>query len=104
MEIEVRVAATVGDFVKEVPRLDGPGKLRYFSDSLVLERVDNRTPGNGLPQAEEDRRAGTHSGFLTTIRIVDATDAYLPGGGVLFQYEGTYRLDAVPAGPSPALP
>jgi hypothetical protein len=59
MEIEVKVTATteVAVDVTVTPvdgRFPGPaGAPRYrfvFSDDLVLERIDNKKPGNGLPQ------------------------------------------------------
>jgi hypothetical protein len=101
MEIVVSVKATPVQDVYPGPA--GPGKRFIFSDDLVLERIDNKTPGSGLPPLEQDRRAGTHSGVVTTLRIAAANDAYLPGGGELFQYEATYRLNAVPANPPHAL-
>jgi hypothetical protein len=89
MEIVLLVTGTVSD---EVPGPRRPGKRFVFSDDLVLERIDNRIPGNGLPQEPQDRRAGTHSGSVTVLRIAAADDKYLPGGGELFEYEGTYAL------------
>jgi hypothetical protein len=74
----------------------GPGHRFVFSNDLVLERIDGRTPGHGLPQPPEQRRAGTHSGFVTTLRADVPNDSYFPSGVHLWQYEGTYKLDAVP--------
>lgn len=95
MEIVLLVTGTV---TNDVPGPPKPGKQFLFSDDLVLERVDNRTPGNGLPQQPQDRRAGTHSGSVTVLRIAAPNDKYLPGGGELFEYEGTYALNAVTVG------
>jgi hypothetical protein len=68
----------------------------------VLESVDPQVAGkpvlvqgNGLPPTEADRRAGTHSGFATTLRFAEANDEFLPGGSGLFQYEATFRLNAL---------
>ena len=95
MEIVLLVTGTVSD---EVPGPRRPGKRFVFSDDLVLERVDNRIPGNGLTQEPQDRRAGTHSGSVTVLRIAAADDKYLPGGGELFEYEGTYALTSCTPG------
>jgi hypothetical protein len=112
MEIEVKVTATteVEVDVTVIPvdgRLPGPAGPRYrfvFSDDLVLERIDNKKPGNGLPQSPHTRLAGTHSGFATTLRIADANDRFFPEGSMLFQYEGTFMFDAVTADLPTALP
>ena len=112
MEIEVTVTATteVAVDVTVTPvegRLPGPPDPRYrfvFSDDLVLERIDNKEPGNGLPQSSQNRLAGTHSGFATTLRVADANDKFFPEGSMLFQYEGTFMFDAVTADLPTALP
>jgi hypothetical protein len=112
MEIEVKVTDTmeVEVDVTVTPvedRLPGPPGPRYrfvFSDDLVLERIDNKEPGNGLPQSQQNRLAGTHSGFATTLRVADATDKFFPEGSMLFQYEGTFMFDAVSAELPTALP
>jgi hypothetical protein len=84
----------------------GPGHRVVFSDNLLLKKVDPQDPGppakpvfelgKGLPKPKEPekRRVGTQSGFVTTIRFVMAGDDFLPAGTGLFQYEGTYRLNA----------
>jgi len=104
MEIEVKVTATTEVAVDvTVTPVDGrfpgpPDAPRYrfvFSDDLVLERIDNKKPGNGLPQSPQHRLAGTHSGFATTLRVADANDKFFPEGSMLFQYEGTFMFDAV---------
>src|SRR5687768_16765436 len=43
----------------------------------------------------KNRRAGTHSGFITTLRIAEAGDNFFPEGTELLQYEGTFLLNAV---------
>jgi len=104
MEIEVKVTATTEVAVDvTVTPVDGrfpgpPDAPRYrfvFSDDLVLERIDNMRPGNGLPQSPLNRLAGTHSGFATTLRVADADDKFFPEGSMLLQYEGTFMFDAV---------
>ena len=104
MEIKVKVTATMEVAVDvTVTPVDGrfpgpPDAPRYrfvFSDDLILERIDNKKPGNGLPQPVQNRLAGTHSGFATTLRVADANDKFFPEGSMLFQYEGTFMFDAV---------
>src|SRR5215217_5738351 len=93
---EVAVEVTVTPIDGRSPGPPGAPSFRFvFSDDLVLERIDNKTPGNGLPQSSQDRLAGTHSGFATTLRVADANDQFFPGGSMLFQYEGTFMFDAV---------
>ena len=112
MEIEVKVTATIEVEVDVTVtpvdgRLPGPPGPRYrfvFSDDLVLERIDNKEPGNGLPESADNRLAGTHSGFATTLRVADTNDKFYPEGSMLFQYEGTFMFDAVTANLPPALP
>jgi hypothetical protein len=62
---------------------------------LSFERIDDKKPGNGLPQSPQNRLAGTHSGFASTLRVADANDMFFPEGSMLFQYEGTFLFDAV---------
>jgi hypothetical protein len=113
MEIEVKVTATTEVEVEvTVTPVDGrfpgpPAAPRYrfvFSDDLVLERIDNKRPGNGLPESSQNRLAGTHSGFATTLRVADANDKFFPEGSMLFQYEGTFMFDAVTPDLPTALP
>ena len=93
MEIELRVFNTAVDETLPGPR--GPGKRFVFSEDLVLQRIDNKTPGNGLPSSEQNRRAGTHSGFITVLRFAEADDNFFPEDTELAQYEGTFLLNAV---------
>jgi hypothetical protein len=113
MEIEVKVTATTEVEVDvTVTPVDGrspgrPDAPRYrfvFSDDLVLERIDNMRPGNGLPHPPLNRLAGTHSGFATTLRVADTDDKFFPEGSMLFQYEGTFIFDAVVTDLPAALP
>jgi hypothetical protein len=112
VEIEVRVTATIEVEVDVTVtpidgRLPGPAGPRYrfvFSDDLVVERIDNKKPGNGPPQSPQSRLAGTHSGFATTLRVADANDKFFPEGSMLFQYEGTFMFDAVTDNLPTALP
>ena len=92
VEIEVRVTATIEVEVDVTVtpidgRCPGPPGPRYrfvFSDDLVVERIDNKKPGNGLPQSPQSRLAGTHSGFATILRVADANDKFFPEGSMLF--------------------
>jgi hypothetical protein len=77
----------------------GPGKRYAFSNDLVLERYDNKTPGRGLPQNQQQRLAGTHSGFVTTVRLAVANDPFFPAGTEVFEYEDTYKFNTVPNTP-----
>jgi hypothetical protein len=48
--------------------------------------------------AQNHQLAGSHSGFVTNVRVVQAGDIY-PQGSLLMQYEATYRFNAVPNTP-----
>jgi hypothetical protein len=57
----------------------------------VLEKYDGEGQNNQL--------AGSHSGFLTTLRIAEANDRLYPEDSFLLQYEGIYRFNTVPGTP-----
>jgi hypothetical protein len=79
----------------EVPGPIEMGKRFILTEDLALERYDDSTPGNGLPVAQDDRLAGTHSGVVTIIRIAQAGDRFFPVPSFLFQYEVTYKFNAL---------
>jgi hypothetical protein len=56
IQILVRVTETIST---ELPGPIAQGKQFIFSDNLVLERYDDSTPGSGLPDDINERRAGT---------------------------------------------
>jgi hypothetical protein len=68
---------------------------RKLRTAVVAVSPRHKKPGNGLPQPVQNRLAGTHSGFATTLRVADANDKFFPEGSMLFQYEGTFMFDAV---------
>jgi hypothetical protein len=92
IQILVRVEESFGTDVPDPP---GQGHRFIFSDNLVLERYDDSTPGNGLPLDPKERRAGTQSGFLTVVRVAATGDHFFPEGSELWQYEGTYKFNAL---------
>jgi hypothetical protein len=61
----------------------------------VLERYDAKTPGNGLPANAQQRRAGSYSGLVTTLRVAAANDLLYQPGSYLFQYEAIFKFNAV---------
>ena len=91
MQIVVRVTKT---FAEDVGK-HGPGFRTVFTDNLELVSIDGH-----LAQKQP---AGTHSGVVTTLRIVKANDPLFPKGSLIFQYEGTYLFNAVTANPLPGL-
>ena len=93
-EILVRVIDPVGFTQQHFP---GPavGDRVVFDNDLVLERYKNQTPGHGLPQLEQARLAGTHSGTVTLLRIAGASDRFYPPTSFLIQYVGTYKFNTV---------
>jgi hypothetical protein len=78
-----------------VPGPIEPGKRFVFTNNLRLDRYDDSTPGSGLPQDPNDRMAATHSGVETIVRISGPGDPFFPPGSVLFQYEATYKFNAL---------
>jgi hypothetical protein len=85
------------DIGHEVPGPIEPGKRFVFTNNLRLDRYDDSTPGSGLPQDPNDRMAGTHSGVETLVRVVEpgAVDPFFPSPSLLFQYEATYKFNAL---------
>jgi hypothetical protein len=81
----------------ELPDPPGPGHRFLFSNDLALERYDDSTPGSGLPQDEDQRLAGTHSGFVTLLRVAGANDRFFPDGSDLWQYDATYKFNTLDA-------
>jgi hypothetical protein len=77
----------------------GPGHRFVFSEDLTLERYEGLKPGKGLPKKKKRRLAGTHSGFVTTMRIAGPNDRLFPPDCFLFQYEATYSFKTVPNTP-----
>jgi hypothetical protein len=49
--------------------------------------------------AQNNQLAGSHSGYVSTLRIAAPNDALYPNGSYLFQYEATYRFNTVPNTP-----
>jgi hypothetical protein len=81
------------------PPPSGEGKWFVFSKNLALERLDNNTPGDGLPLNQQQRLSGSYSGIVTTLRVATATDFLYHSGSYLFQYEAIYRFNAVQGTP-----
>jgi hypothetical protein len=79
----------------DVPGPIEPGKRFVFTNDLRLDRYDDSTPGNGLPTDPNERRAGTHSGVVTIVRVADPGDLFFPVPSLLFQYEGTYKFNTL---------
>ena len=93
------LVSVVGSFDRRIPGPPKPGAVHLFSNDLVLEEYDSSTPGSRLPSNEQQRRAGTHSGYVTLLRIAKAGDIFFPNGAYLLQYEATYRFNTVPNTP-----
>jgi hypothetical protein len=85
----------IQSFDVEPPAPFEPGTRFLFSNDLALERYDDSTPGSGLPHNQNERLAGTHSGFLTILRIAGANDRFYPPDSVLLEYDATYKLNAL---------
>jgi len=78
--------------------VDGPiemGKRFLFTEDLWLEEYDDSTPGNGLPEYESERLAGTHSGEVTLVRVTQPGDRFFQFPSLLFQYEATYKFNTL---------
>jgi hypothetical protein len=92
IQILLRVTKDIGAPADDLP---GQGHRFVFTNDLALERYDDSTPGSGLPVSVNERRAGTHSGVVTVVRIAAADDDFFPPDSVLFQYEATYKFNAL---------
>ena len=78
MQILVSVVPVSGGVVNPSP--PGPGHRFFFTENLLLRGYDG--------VAQNGQLTGSHSGFVTTLRIAQAGDIY-PQGSYLFQYEAT---------------
>jgi hypothetical protein len=47
------------------------------------------------PQDEDQRLAGTHSGFVTLLRVAAANDRFFPDGSDLWEYDATYKFNTL---------
>jgi hypothetical protein len=92
IQILVRV---IQSFDVNPPPPFNAGSRFLFSNDLVLERYDDSTPGSGLPQNQQDRLAGTHSGFVTILRIAGANDRFFPPGSLLLEYDAAYKFNTL---------
>jgi hypothetical protein len=89
MQILVSVVHVNGGVVNPSP--PGPGHRFFFTENLLLRSYDG--------VAQNGQLAGSHSGFVTTLRIAQAGDQLYPQGSYLLQYEATYRFNTVPNTP-----
>ena len=67
----MQIVVSVLPVDQSIPGPPGPGH-RVFSKNVVLERDDASTPGNGLPTNAQQRRVGSYSGLVTTLRVAAA--------------------------------
>jgi hypothetical protein len=81
------------------PQKPKPGLQIPFTEDVVLKEYDAATAGNGLPQNEANRYAGTHSGFLTLLRITGQGDRFYKAGIFVYQYSATYKFNDLPNTP-----
>jgi hypothetical protein len=95
----IRILLRVIDPVQEPTPPFEPGMRFLFSNDLRLERYDDSTPGYGLPQADQQRLAGTHSGSVTILRVAGANDRFFPLGSLLVDYHGTYKFNTLADSP-----
>jgi hypothetical protein len=91
----VQILVRVIDTIEEPAPPFEPGMRFLFSNDLALDRYDDSTPGNGLPQAQQQRLAGTHSGFVTVLRVAGANDRFFPPGSLLVDYDATYKFNTL---------
>jgi hypothetical protein len=99
IEILLGVMLPVGASPLEPSPNPAAGVWDVFNDDLLLKRYNDKTPRSGLPQSEQERLAGNHAGTVTILRIAPANDRFLPEGGFLLQYQGTYRFKTLPNTP-----
>ncbi len=69
----------------------GPGHRFFFSEDCLLVEYDGGGPYG--------QRAGSHSGFVTTVRIAGPNDRLYPPDSILSQHEEVYRFNTVPNTP-----
>ena len=86
VRILVRVVSPPVVFEELKGSKPGPGHRFVFSEDLELVEYD------GI--AQKNRLVGSHSGFVTTLRIAGKRDKIYPKGSILMQYEGIYRFQS----------
>ena len=84
MRILVRVVSPPVVFEEVKGSKPGPGHRFVFNEDLELVEYD------GI--AQKNRLVGSHSGFVTTLRIAGKRGKMYPKGSFLMQYEGIYRF------------
>src|SRR5215212_7237267 len=67
----MQIVVSVLPVDQSIPGPPGTGWW-VFSKNVVLERYDASTPGNGLPTNAQQRRVGSYSGLVTTLRVAAA--------------------------------
>jgi hypothetical protein len=95
----IQILLRVIDIVEEPTPPFERGMRFLFSNDLALERYDDSTPGKGLPEAQQQRLAGTHSGSVTILRIAGENDRFFPPGSLLVEYDATYKFNTLAGTP-----
>ena len=72
------------------------GRQETFTDDLVLKQYNRKKPKHGLPNKEEDRLAGIHSGTLTLLRKAQPGDRLYQPNTFIVQYVATYKFNDLP--------
>ena len=98
IKIVVSVVKAIPD-PPQSPAPTTPGDQVAFTEDVVLKQYKKKKPGHGLPQKDEDRLAGTHSGFLTLLRIAKPGDRFFQPGTFVAQYVATYKFNDLPKTP-----
>ena len=91
----IQILLRVIDIVEEPTPPFEPGMRFLFSNDLALERYDDSTPGNGLPQDQLQRLAGTHSGSVTILRLAGENDRFFPPSSLLVEYDAAYKFNTL---------
>jgi hypothetical protein len=91
----IQILVRVIDIVEKATPPFERGRQFLFSNDLALERYDDSTPGNGLPQDQLQRLAGTHSGSVTILRVAAQNDRFFPPGSLLADYDATYKFNSL---------
>jgi hypothetical protein len=76
------------------------GRAIVSSSATILSSSVKTTARqeSGLPQNEDQRLAGTHSGFVTLLRVAGANDRFFPDGSRLFEAIELLRSKKQPDG------
>jgi hypothetical protein len=82
-----------------IPALQDQAKSSSSARMSYSSGTTTTRQENGLPTNAQQRRAGSYSGLVTTLRVAAANDLFYQAGSYLFQYEAIFKFNTVASTP-----